>query len=301
MMFLQCMRHTAHAFRHKLPARNLLNTWKHTPILAVSRVFTAGQPFSTDCKVEHNEDMRVSDTTSVDSPVKASSRANKFRQHVNPLASTYQQPTQLQEDWVRQAYAHPHSTQFIVDIGSAKGTWGMATCEQNPAINILGLEIRRPVVEMCLHRKAVKKLTNIHFLSVNANVDLNSILASLHNAGVRVTTVTIQFPDPHFKMKHKKRRLVNHKLVQSLASRLQPGTQVFMQSDIEELEQHMVQHFLDSQYFCMAEGYAATELLTNKSPFPLQTEREIATLSASLPVFRMMFVRNDVAFDIDNQ
>lgn len=256
-------------------------------------MLSAVQPFSLDCKVGVVVEQPKIELEGIGGASLRSSR-RKVRQHVNPLTSKYQQPVQLEEGWLQKAFAQPHAKEFIIDIGSAKGSWAIAMCENNPDMNILGLEIRRPMVEMCLHRKCARKLNNIHFLSTNANVDLDTILANLNGAGVIISTVTIQFPDPHFKHKHKKRRLVNEQLVLSLATRLKSGTHVFIQSDIEELEQYMLSFFLGSPYFSVATGYDAVNLVSNKSPFAVQTEREIATLNASLPVFRMLFVRNDI-------
>jgi tRNA G46 methylase TrmB len=64
----------------------------------------------------------------------------------------------------------------------------------------------------------------------------------------QIQAVTIQFPDPHFKARHKKRRVVNPDLVNCLAKYLPAGTLVFLQSDIQELEVDMISHF---QNVCM--------------------------------------------------
>ena len=72
---------------------------------------------------------------------KSDTPTRKFRQHVNPLASAYQQPTYLETDWVKRYFSEP-SKPFIVDIGCSKGTWALNMCEKSTDINILGLEIR---------------------------------------------------------------------------------------------------------------------------------------------------------------
>ena len=54
-------------------------------------------------------------------PPKEGSLRLKVRQHVNPLASTYQKPTEFEENWVQNAFAQPNLP-TIVDIGCAKGT-----------------------------------------------------------------------------------------------------------------------------------------------------------------------------------
>ena len=68
----------------------------------------------------------------------------------------------------------------------------------------------------------------------------------------QIQAVTIQFPDPHFKARHKKRRVVNPDLVNCLAKYLPAGTLVFLQSDIQELEVDMISHFQNvCMYVCM--------------------------------------------------
>ena len=91
-------------------------------------------------------------------------------------------------------------------------------------------------------------MTNVHFLGTNANVDLQPILTHLRNPEddhpqVEIDTICFQFPDPHFKSKHKKRRVVNGNLVNCIAQYVKAGTQVFLQSDIQDLAEDMTQHF----------------------------------------------------------
>ena len=218
----------------------------------------------------------------------------KVRQHVNPLASAFQQPVVLEKNWLQRSFANMNPKEFIVDIGCAKGSWALTMCENNPDINILGLEIRAPMVENCMIRKVKKGIQNVHFLSCNANVNVRNILSSINEQGIKVNTITMQFPDPQFKERHKKRRLVNSIFVNDIASSISKDTQIFLQSDVEELILDMVSHFNNSIYFTPVNGYNIFNLHENISPFPIKTEREIATLAQTLPVYRMLFKRNDV-------
>jgi tRNA (guanine-N7-)-methyltransferase len=282
MFLLQCIRGSALVYRQGLvPA---------LPMVA-SRVIGMGRiirPGSGAAKFS---------TTASPLPVRPEApmkprKIFKVRQHVNPLASSFQVEIPLEEGWLATAFAKPINKEMIVDIGCAKGTWALTMCKSDPGINVLGLEIRKPMVQNCLIRKQSWGLTNVHFLSCNANVNIHRILTDIHKQGATVGTVTIQFPDPQFKERHKKRRLVNATFVQNLSSALQEGTRVFMQSDVKELLEDMISHFLDSPYFTPAQGYDSTCLEGNKSAFPVRTEREIATLANGLPVYRMMFIRN---------
>jgi len=227
----------------------------------------------------------------------------KCRQHVNPLDITYQIPIQLDATWKEKNFINPMNP-CIVDIGAAKGTWALKYGMANPQYNIVGLEIRRPVVAYALQRRDNWNVKNVHFLSCNANVDLNNILASINAKSESdtnidstgdtnlISMVTIQFPDPCFKTKHRKRRVVNSDLINTIAKHISKGTNVFLQSDVLELEEDMVTQFNShSNYFAPAVNYDISNLESNVSPFDVQTEREISTLNKGLPVYRMMFTR----------
>lgn len=222
----------------------------------------------------------------------------KVRQHVNPLSSRYQVPLELDNNWRSDAYKAPFNN-YIVDIGCAKGTWALKAAQSNKNINILGLEIRRPVVEFALKRKVKWNLNNVHFLSCNANVDLENILSSITRPqktsnSSKIDMVCLQFPDPHFKKKHKKRRVVNSELVETIARHLEYGAQVFLQSDILDVEEDMIENFSSSPYFTVDSAYKLNNLETNINPTKIETEREIATFNKKLPVYRFLFRRNEL-------
>lgn len=228
-------------------------------------------------------------------PLSSKPLKSKFRQHVNPLSDVYKVPLTLSSTWLEECFQNP-SNPIHIDIGCSRGSWALQYAKMTPTINILGLEIRRQVVQLCLHRKKVWNLRNVHFLSSNANVDLANILSSLKGRGVPVQCVTVQFPDPHFKKKHHKRRVVNAQLVSILAENLSPGALVFVQSDILDVMQDMVDHLKQSLYFAAREDFRDDDLQANPSIFPVQTEREIATINKNLPVYRMLFYRNSLMY-----
>jgi tRNA (guanine-N7-)-methyltransferase len=99
-----------------------------------------------------------------------------IRQHVNPLSSLYQRPVDLPEGWVKAAFANP-SLPFHIDIGSARGRFCVDMAREYTGTNFLGLEIRRPCVE-----EAFKKMEkygikdNVHFVALNANVDIDRVV-----------------------------------------------------------------------------------------------------------------------------
>lgn len=297
MLFLHVIRSSVHAFRLPVSAGQAFRSVLRQQVcparsLAFRSLATLPSVLST---VESlNFDSSANSNPEELPTLSKRAKRGKVRQHVNPLSRGHSRPLELDTNWMDTAFERIGPGEFIVDIGCAKGVWAMVMCKVNPDINIVGLEIRIPIVEFCVARKEEEGVRNVHYLKSNANVDLNNIFASLSTKNIDVNTVTIQFPDPHFKAKHKKRRVVNADLVRTIARNLKPGARVFVQTDIEELGYDMVSYFAASEYFTAAEGYNVEALHTNSAIYEVQTEREICTLREDKPVYRMLFFRNHV-------
>lgn len=206
----------------------------------------------------------------------------RVRHHVNPLAEKYQEPVTV-PDW-RSIYAHPQHP-LHVDIGCAKGIFLLQMAELQPEWNFLGLEIRRPLVLQAQHRQRQAGLTNLHVMFANANISFRSLIS--HGEGCPpLQRVSIQFPDPWFKLRHHKRRVLQPQLVADLAAVLPVGGDVVIQSDVEAVALDMVDRLTTGVAFSQdPPGWL------DRSLFPAQTDRERVTLAQGLPVYRARFVK----------
>jgi len=211
--------------------------------------------------------------------------AVRVRQHVNPLAQKYQTPVSSL-DWGK-VYTQPHQPLHL-DIGCAKGRFLLNMAKIETDWNFLGLEIREPLVVEANHLYSDLGLTNLHYLFCNVNKSLQSLLSSLPTGILQ--RVTIQFPDPWFKNRHAKRRIVQPELVAELANYLAIGGVVFLQSDIEFLALEMRNIFAQNPAF---QKLSAKEWLT-ENPLPIATEREISTQKRGEPVYRALFIKREV-------
>lgn len=205
----------------------------------------------------------------------------RVREHVNPLSKKYQVAIEP-PDWVK-IYADCDRPLHL-DIGCGRGKFLLQIAQIQPDWNFLGLEIREPLVEQAQEWQAELGLTNLHYLFCNVNNSLRPLLSSLPKGHLKV--VSIQFPDPWFKRRHQKRRVVQPELVADLAEFLVPGGTVFLQSDVEEVAVDMRDRFLENPTFT---PQSSDWLPTN--PLPVQTERERLVLSYGDPVYRMLFAR----------
>ena len=204
-----------------------------------------------------------------------------MRQHVNPLSEKYQQPIDL-PDWGNIYYQL--SSPLHLDIGCGKGKFLLNMAQLYPDWNFLGLEIREKLVDNANDDKQELGLKNLHYLFCNANTSLDSILASLPEKSLHY--VSIQFPDPWFKKRHYKRRVVQAELVTILAKYLINNGTVFIQSDILAVAEEMCNLFSENKDFSRTES---DWLQTN--PLSIATEREKSTINRQQPVYRALFRR----------
>ncbi|NEO31564.1 MAG: tRNA (guanosine(46)-N7)-methyltransferase TrmB [Symploca sp. SIO3C6] len=209
----------------------------------------------------------------------------RVRQHVNPFHKKYQTPAQP-PDW-EQVYAQVNQPLHL-DIGCARGEFLLEMAMLQPNWNFLGLEIREPLVERAGAMVDELDLSNIHFVFGNVNNSIEPILASLPQG--KLQRVTIQFPDPWFKKRQAKRRLVQPELVNNLATYLSSEGIILLQSDLETVAQEMCTRFEANPAF----QRKGKDWLA-KNPMPVPTQREILTLSRGEPVYRALFVRSQLS------
>jgi tRNA (guanine-N7-)-methyltransferase len=210
------------------------------------------------------------------------------RQHVNPLSRFHQLPRPLPGP--EQLFSDP-TLPLHLDIGSARGRFLLASAPLQPQRNHLGVEIRQPLVDAAEADRQAAGLGNLRFLFCNANVSLQDWLAALPPGLLEL--VTIQFPDPWFKTKHHKRRVLQPALLCALAGALAEGQSLFVQSDVPAVIEPMVALIEASGCFSRPPQDARPWRL--QSPLALPTERERHVLAQGLPVYRVLYHRNGIA------
>ncbi len=207
------------------------------------------------------------------------------RQHVNPLSSFHQLPRALPPPAELFTAAE---LPLHLDIGCARGRFLLALARQDPGRNHLGVEIRRPLVQAAEADRQAEGLTNLRYLFCNATINLQHWLGALPTG--RLALVSIQFPDPWFKQKHRKRQVLQPPLLAAIAGALASGHELFLQSDVLGAIEPMVALVEASGCFERPEGDARPWRSDN--PLPLPTERETYVLERGLPVYRVLYRRN---------
>ena len=212
-----------------------------------------------------------------------------MRQHVNPLSHFFQLPLSLPSNSI--LFKNSHDP-IHLDIGSAKGEFLIELASKYPNWNFLGLEIREPLVSSSERKRKQLGLLNLKFLYCNVNISLDEWLLDLDLNQLK--RVSIQFPDPWFKRKHLKRRVLTKSLLNSIARSISKDGELFIQSDISKLIEYMTNIIDESVYFDrrVLKGIKWLE----KNPYEVITDRESFVLKQNLPIYRAMYIRNSALF-----
>ena len=221
-----------------------------------------------------------------------------MRQHVNPLSRFFQLPLQLPSP--EQLFERPEQP-IHLDIGCARGRCLLGLAEQQPSWNHLGVEIRRPLVQSADRDAQASEHGNVRVLFCNANISLEGWMGALSTD--RLQRVSIQFPDPWFKRRHRKRRVLQPPLLLAIAAALEPGRELFLQSDVREVIEPMVA--LTELSGCFERPSDDFRPWRLDNPLPVPTERERYVLEQGLPVYRVLYRRNHQALpertDLENR
>lgn len=116
-----------------------------------------------------------------------------------------------------------------IEVGSGKGLFLQNACEGSPDTNFLGIELAQKYAKHCAARLAKRRLTNGKILSGDAVHFFHEWLPDKCASAVHV-----YFPDPWWKKRHHKRRVMTESFVRQIERVLRPGGCLHFWTDVEE-------------------------------------------------------------------
>ncbi|KAI1327384.1 putative methyltransferase [Xylariaceae sp. FL0255] len=133
----------------------------------------------------------------------------------------------------------------VVDIGCGFGGLLVALAPVLPDTLLVGMEIRTSVAEYVQHRiealrgqnEGTKLYQNISCLRANTM----KFMPNFFRKG-QLSKIFICFPDPHFKQRKHKARIVSTTLNSEYAYVLKPGGILYTITDVDDLHEWMVRH-----------------------------------------------------------
>ncbi len=123
-----------------------------------------------------------------------------------------------------------------VEIGPGKGSFLLGRAHSCPQRNFFGVEYSRRRAHCLARRIAEDRLPN----ALTIAADFNCVVRTLFRAA-SVATYHLYFPDPWWKRRHQRRRLVQADLTGVLERTLVAGGEIFVASDVHAYYLEIVQ------------------------------------------------------------
>ena len=170
-----------------------------------------------------------------------------------------------------------------VEVGSGKGLFLQNTAGKFPEGNFLGMEIAHAYARFAAYRCAKHGLSNVRVGDVDALRVFREIIPD--NA---LQTVHVYFPDPWWKKRHHKRRVMNEQCVQDITRTLTPGGSLHFWTDVEDYYQ-MTAELLAQRTPLLGPQFVPEAVPENELDY--RTHRERRVRKEGLQVFRTEYLK----------
>ena len=160
-----------------------------------------------------------------------------------------------------------------LDLGCAAGDFLFELALDNKNWNYLGIEIRERLVKTAKLKAREREIKNLYFVFGNAF----NILNDCHSKFIikNVKSISFNFPDPWFKKRHYKRRIIQPEFINILSNSMQKGSLIFIKTDVKDLYHYMdytiSSNFnlkkIDKKDFTYSESYNPNEVQTNREKY----------------------------------
>ena len=208
-----------------------------------------------------------------------------MRQHVNPLSKNFDEFERIPSiiEMFDDSKLNLH-----LDIGCAGGEFLFDLALVNANWNYLGIEIRERLITKAQLKVKEREIKNLYFLFGNANIILNDSQSEFIVKNAK--SISLNFPDPWFKNRHIKRRVIQKEFINKLSKLMQKGSLIFIKTDVKDLFEYMNSTIsnnsnfkkIDKNYFSYSECF---------NPSKIQTNREKYALVGQLEIFESIYIK----------
>ena len=208
-----------------------------------------------------------------------------MRQHVNPLSKHFDEIERIPP--LIEMF-NDYKLPLHLDIGCAAGEYLFDLALSNNNWNYLGIEIRERLVKTAKLKVLEKEIKNLYFVFGNANKIFNEFHSKLMNKNLK--SISFNFPDPWFKKRHHKRRVVQPEFINILSNSMQKGSVIFIKTDVKDLFDHMDYTILNNLSF---EKTDKNDFNYPESfnPNKIQTSREKYVIDNEIDIFEGIYVK----------
>jgi tRNA (guanine-N7-)-methyltransferase len=175
-----------------------------------------------------------------------------------------------------------HGRSVELEIGPGRGGFAFERLVARPDVCVLGLEVRRKwatIVDDRLRARGFGSRARVFA------EDARDALPRLRSGTLSV--VFIHFPDPWWKKRHQKRLVASTQLLHEVVRLLQPGGELFFQTDVEERAAGF--EALAAPVTLLGPWDATPRIAEN--PYGAMSPRERRAVADGLPIVRLRYRR----------
>ena len=173
-----------------------------------------------------------------------------------------------------------------LEIGPGRGWFLVERAEVEPRAALVGFEVRRKWATIVDRRLAARGLgARARVFAEDAGMVLPRLVA---DASVR--RVFVHFPDPWWKKRHQKRLVVRDRFVDEVVRLLEPGGELYVQTDVEERAEGY-EALVSYEPRLIPAGDAPPSPRLADNPYGARSPRERRAIADGLPVHRLRWRR----------
>lgn len=169
-----------------------------------------------------------------------------------------------------------------LDIGFGRGLSLFERAAVCPESRIIGIEVKAKLAYKLDQRLTKRGVENVVVLQGDAREILKRA-----DPPRSVRRVAVHFPDPWWKKRHDKRRVLGDVLLTELGRLMCSGGELFIQTDVEHRAEQYVRQLRAHPEFVLAsdQGYV------DENPFRARSNRERRAIEDGLPIWRILATR----------
>ncbi len=208
-----------------------------------------------------------------------------MRQHVNPLSKNFNEIERIPS--LIEIFSDP-KLNLHLDIGCAAGEFLFDLALENTCWNYLGIEIREQLVKNAKLKLREREIKNLYFAFGNANNILNDVQSECIIKNVK--SISFNFPDPWFKKRHYKRRVIQPEFINLLSNSLKRGSLIFIKTDVKNLFEYMDCTITSNFNFKIIEEKDIS-FFESFNPNKVKTNREKYVIDNGLEIFEEIYIK----------
>ena len=168
---------------------------------------------------------------------------------------------------------------LVFEIGFQMGEFAAAFCAQRPAVRFAGFEVRAQYVREANQRLEQQNISN----ALLSMIDARQIIGEVVDPGT-LDELFVFFPDPWWKPRHIRRRLISEDFVADAGQWLRPGGRLLLKTDV-------IAYADMAQGVMAADPQFAVERLADSSAALPPTLREKRCHFHGMPTYAVQAVR----------